>query len=36
MIDDANSSSDSSDDLHILAGVIALVSIALVTTALLA
>lgn len=36
MVDDANGSSDSSDDLHILAGVIALVSIALMATAVLA
>ena len=36
MVDDANEGSDLSDDLHVLAGVIALVSIALVATALLA
>ena len=36
MVDDTNGGSDSSDDLHILAGVIALVSIALMATAVLA
>lgn len=36
MVDDANKSSDASDDLRVLACVIALVSIALMATALLA
>lgn len=36
MVDDANKGSDASDDLHVLACVIALVSIALMATALLA
>ena len=35
MTDDVNNGTDSSDDLHLLAGVVALVSIALVATAVL-
>lgn len=34
MADDVNSGSDPGDDLHLLAGVIALVSVALIATAL--
>lgn len=33
MSDDVSNSADSSDDLHLLAGVVALVSIALIATA---
>lgn len=36
MSDDVNDGTDSSDDLHLLAGVVALVSLALIATALLA
>jgi hypothetical protein len=35
MSDDVNSGTDSVDDLHLLAGVVALVSIALIATAVL-
>jgi hypothetical protein len=35
MTDDVNNGTDSSDDLHLLAGVVALVSIALIATAVL-
>ena len=35
MTDDANNGTDFSDDLHLLAGVVALVSIALIATAVL-
>ncbi len=36
MSDDVNDGTDSSDDLHLLAGVVGLVSLALIATALLA
>ncbi len=35
MTDDVNNGTDNGDDLHLLAGVVALVSIALIATAVL-